>query len=61
MTPEEREGLMKQGLPTWVSDDQWQSIPHIKWWTDRDRAAQSIARFKPVTLEEARRQAKNHR
>jgi len=57
MTPEERDELTKQGLPMWVSDDQWRSNPNINWWKDREAGAKSLAQQKPVTFEQMKAQA----
>jgi len=56
MTPEEREELMKQGLPAWVSDEQAELLP-IHHWQDQDQIMKSQTQFRPVTFEQALAQA----
>ena len=46
----------KEKKPHWVTEEQWKAVPCVAWWEDRRRASESIARQKPVTVEEARAQ-----
>ena len=60
MTPEQEEiKAIQARLPAWVTQSQSRERS-LDWWREQDRKMQSVMRFKPVTLEEARRQAKNH-
>jgi len=43
----------KQIKPNWITEEQWNIVPSIRWWEDQKMGAEYIKQSKPVTYEEA--------
>ena len=44
----------KEIKPDWITDEQWKAVPSIGWWKDVQKKKESIAKQKPMSVEEVK-------